>query len=126
MKVSARTKGRPASKDKDGKAVAAVPARGPVGVEVAIPDGTDALVKAFGTEVVGSAAKGAIIISAQAFMRRLLDKGKTSSEIQSEMSKWKPDVRTILQQSALEKATAGLHNLSPQDRADLFKKYDAK
>lgn len=129
MKVSARTKGSPATtaKDKDGKTVnvAAVPARGPVEVEIAIPEGTDALVKAYGTEVVGSAAKGAIIISAQAFMRRLLDKGSKQEEIQAEMTKWRPDVRTIVRQSAFEKAASSLDKLSPSERADLLKRLQA-
>lgn len=110
MKVSAKTKEKP----------------NPVTVEVAIPDGVDNLRKAFGDEVVGSAAQGAIIISAQAFMRRLIEKGKNQAEIQAELSKWKPDVRSVVKQSALEKATAGLDKLSPEERAALFKKYAAK
>lgn len=110
MKVSAKTKAKP----------------NPVTVEVNIPEGTDNLVKAYGTEVVGSAAQGAIIISLQAFMRRLIEKGKNAIEIQAEAAKWKPDVRTIVKQSALEKATAGLDKLSDEERKALFAKYAVK
>lgn len=110
MKVSAKTKAKP----------------NPVTVEVNIPEGTDNLVKAYGTEVVGSAAQGAIIISLQAFMRRLIEKGKNQVEIQAEASKWKPDVRTIVKQTALERATAGLDKLSDEERKALFAKYAQK
>ena len=125
MKVAARTKGSPAvpASKKDGKdvpATPAVPARGPVEVEIGIPDGVDALVKAYGAEVVGSAAKGAIVISAQAKMRTLLDKGKSQSEIQSEMASWRPDVRTIVKQSAFEKASTSIKSLSPEERKKLL------
>lgn len=109
MKVSAKTKEKPT----------------PVTIEVNIPDGTDNLVKAYGTEVVGTAAKGAIVISLQAFMRRLIEKGKTPAEIQAEGSKWKPDVRTIVKQSAFEKASSSLDKLSPAERAELLKKLQA-
>jgi len=129
MKVSARTKGSAASvtKGKDGKdvAVAATPARGPVEAEVNIPDGTDALVKAFGTEVVGSAAKGAIVIAAQAYMRRLLDKGSSPADIQKAMSAWRPDVRTITAQTAFEKASGALDKLSAEERKTLLSKLQA-
>src|SRR6266850_6697920 len=120
MEVTARTKGSPetTSTGKDGKAVkvAAVPVRGPVKVEVNIPDGVDALVKAFGADVVGGAAKGAIVIAAQARIRRFLDVGKTQGEIQKEMSTWRPDVRTVVAQSAFEKASGALDKLSPEER----------
>lgn len=109
MKVSAKTKEKPT----------------PVTIEVAIPDGTDALVKAYGTEVVGTAAKGAIVISLQAFMRRMIEKGKTAAEIQEAAKTWKPDVRSVVKQSAFEKATASLDKLSPQERAELLKKLQA-
>ena len=126
MKVSAQTRGSPAVAaytGKDGKPVAAqpaVPPRGPVVVEINIPDGTEALTKAFGAEVVGSAAKGAIIISAQAFMRRLLDKGGTQATIQGEMSKWRPDVRSVTRQTAFEKVSSNISKLTPEERKKLL------
>lgn len=129
MQVTAKTKGSPAgtTKGKDGKDVhvAATPARGPVQAEVNIPDGTDALVKAFGTEVVGSAAKGAIVIAAQAYMRRLLDKGSSPADIQKAMTAWRPDVRTVVAQSAFEKASGALDKLSPEERKNLLAKLQA-
>lgn len=106
MKVSAKTKAKPT----------------PVTVEVAIPDGIDNLTKAYGPEVTGAAAKGAIVISLQAFMRRLIEKGKNQAEIQAEAAKWKPDVRTIVRQSAYEKASSSLDKLTPQERASLLKR----
>lgn len=109
MKVQAKTKAKPT----------------PVSVDYEIPDGVDALRKAFGDEVVASAAKGAIVISLQAYMRRLIEKGKTAAEIQTEVKAWKPDTRSIVKQSAFEKATSQLDKLSAQERADLLKKLQA-
>ena len=110
MKVSAKTKTKP----------------NPVSVEVEIPDGVDNLVKKYGQEVIGAAAKSAVVISLQAFMRRLIDKGKTVQEIQQAVAAWKPDVRTVVKQSAFEKASASFEKLSPQERAELMKKYGSK
>ena len=106
MKVAAKTKEKPT----------------PVTVEVNIPDKLEDQRKAYGDEVVAAASKGAIVISLQAFMRRMIEKGKTPAEIQAEATKWKPDTRTIVKQSAFEKATSALDKLSPTERADLLKK----
>ena len=109
MKISAKTKAKPT----------------PVVVDYPLPEKLPELVKAYGEEVVASAAKGALVISAQAYMRRMIEKGKTPAEIQGEISKWKPDVRQVVKMSALEKATTSIDKLSPQERAELLKKLQA-
>jgi hypothetical protein len=106
MKVSARTKKNPT----------------PVSVEYDIPDGVEALTKKFGPEVVGAAAKGAIVISLQAFIRRGLDKGTALADIQKNVAAWKPDVRTVNKQSAFEKAANSLDKLSADERKALLAK----
>ena len=122
MKISAQTKAKAAHKGKDGKDIAAVPARGPVAVDYMIPEKLPELEKIFGAAVVEAAAKGAIVISLQAFIRRHLDKGSNQATIQGEVAKWKPDVKTIVRQSAVEKATAAVEKMTPVERADLLKK----
>lgn len=109
MKVSAKTKEKPT----------------PVTIEYPIPDTLEGLRKQFGDDVVTAAAKGAVIISLQSVMRRYIDKGKTQAEIQAEAAKWKPDVRTVVKQSAFEKAASSLDKLSVQERAELLKKLSA-
>lgn len=121
MKIQAQTKAKPKSEE----APNGVPARGPVSVEYDIPVGVDGLRKAFGDEVVDSAARGAIVISLQAYMRRLLEKGKNASEIQAEVKGWKPDARTIVKQSAFERATGAVEKLSPEERKALIAKLQA-
>ena len=109
MKVAAKTKKHPT----------------PITVEYPIPEDLDGLRKSFGDEVVKTAAKGAIIISLQAKMRGMLEKGKALPEIQAECAKWKPDVRTITKQSAFEKASSSLDKLSPEERKQLLGKLQA-
>lgn len=110
MKISAKTKAKPS----------------PVTVEYAVPEDLDELVKLFGKPVVAAHAGGSIVISAQAFMRRLIAKGKTPQQIQDEIKPWKPDVRSAVKQSAFEKATAALNKLSPEERAAVLKEAQAK
>lgn len=109
MKVSAKTKEKPT----------------PVVVEVNIPDKLADLQKAYGDEVVAAAAKGAIVISLQAFMRRHIEKGTTAADIQKAASAWRPDVRTVVKQSALEKASSTIKQLSPEERKKLLEQLQA-
>lgn len=83
------------------------------------------LVQHFGEEVVAASARGAIVISLQAFMRRHIDKGADQAAIQAAVQNWKPDVRTIVKQTAFEKAASSIDKLSPQERAELLKKLRA-
>lgn len=119
MKVSAQVRER---KDKDGKTL---PGKN-ISVEYNVPGDLEGLRKSFGDEVVNAAAKGAIVISLQAYLRRLLDKGKSNAEIQAEAIKWKPDTRTVVKQSAFEKAAGALDKLSPEERAKLLAALQAK
>lgn len=109
MKVSAKTKAKPT----------------PVVVDYNIPDDLPGLQKAFGDAVVAAAAKGAIVISLQAFIRRHIEKGTVVAEIQKAVTAWKPDVRSVVKQSALEKVSSNLDKLSPEDRKALLAKLSA-
>ena len=109
MKVSAKTKDKPT----------------PVVVEVAIPDTLADLTKAYGDTVVAAAAKGAIVISLQAFIRRHIEKGTTPANIQKEAAAWRPDVRTVVKQSALEKASSSIKQLTPEERKALLAQLQA-
>lgn len=78
------------------------------------------LEKAFGAEVVFNAAKSAIVISAQAFMRRHIEKGADAKKVQEELSKWKPDVRSVVKMTAFEKVTSNIGKLTPEERKALL------
>ena len=106
MEVSAKTKEKPT----------------PVKVQYDVPDELPDLVSAFGEKVVAAAAKGSIVISLQAFMRRHIDKGSDQATIQKEVSAWKPDVRTIVKQSAFERAASSIEKLSDAERKALLEK----
>ena len=112
----------PASKDKDGKEIAAQPAK-PERVTKAnydMPADLDGAIKSYGKDVVWAAAKGAIVISIQALMRRCIDAGKSQADIQKEVSAFKPDVRNVVKQSAFEKASKSLSQLTPEERKKLL------
>lgn len=83
------------------------------------------LVKNFGEEVVFNAAKSAVVISLQAFVRRHIDKGTVAAEIQKAVAAWKPDVRSMVKMSAFEKATASVKSLSAEERSALLKQLSA-
>ena len=108
MKVSAKTKAKPT----------------PVVVESKILDAKNLaeLTKNCGEDVVFNAAKGAVVISLQAFMRRHIEKGTAAADIQKAVDTWKPDVRSVVKASAFEKASSQLDKLSPTERAELLKK----
>ena len=91
-----------------------------VTVSYDIPDSLADLTAKFGECVVASNAKGAIVISLQAFIRRHIDKPK--DELNKLVAEWKPDTRTTgPKKSALEKATEALSGLSAEQRAELLK-----
>ena len=126
MKVQAQVK-KPVGevKDKDGKITKAGAIAPAVTVEYNVPDKLADLSKAFGDDVVAAAAKGAIVISLQAFMRRHIEKGTAAAAIQTAVNDWKPDVRSIVKQTAFEKAASTLDKLTPAERAELLKKLQA-
>jgi hypothetical protein len=78
-----------------------------------------------GEEVVNASAEDSIVISVQAFMRRLLEKGKSQEEIQAEVSKYQLTTRNMVRQTAFEKATTTLDRLSPEERAKLLERLQA-
>lgn len=135
MEITAKVRAQPAQPatpagTKDGKPVAATPAV-PAKPEMKataqfnMPADLDAGVKAFGAPVVWAAAEGAITISVQALMRRMMEVGKSSAEIQKAVAEFKPDVRNVVKQSAFEKATGAIKSLSPEERAKLLRELQA-
>jgi hypothetical protein len=90
-----------------------------------VPETVADLTKEFGEDVVASAAKGAIVISLQAFMRRHIDKGSDEATIQEAVKSWKPDSRTIIKQSAFERASGAIEKLTPEERKALIAKLSA-
>lgn len=109
--------------EKDGKKVRDTSKA--VNVNVDIPGDLAGLEEKFGAEVVAAAAIDSLVITVQALMRRLMAKGKSTAEIQAEVDKWKPEVRTLVKQSAFEKASNAISKMSAEERAELLKKLQA-
>ena len=130
MKVKARTTEPKLVEEKDAKTgevkqVSKKVTKQEVECEVNIPSDFAGLVSAFGEELVAKAAEDAIIISAQAQMRRMLDAEKSDADIQTHMNSWKPDTKNVTRQSAFEKAASSIGKLTPQERAELLAKLQA-
>lgn len=105
----------------------------PVSVDCDIPASLADKVKLFGEDVVNASAEDSLVITVQALMRRMMspkvDKAgkviaaaKTPAEIQAAVKAWKPDVRSVVRQSAFEKATSSIDKLSPEERKALLHK----
>lgn len=125
MKINAKTKSHPT----------------PVAVDYDLPAGLDAKVKKFGAEVIDAMAEDSIIINVQALIRRMMGSSEvkdaagkvtkaakpmsSQADIQKAVSEWTPSVRTIVRQSAFEKATSSLDKLSPEERKQLLAKLQA-
>ena len=108
MEVSAKTKDHPET----------------VTVNYEIPEDLAGLVEKFGEETVASNARGAVIISLQAFIRRHID--KPQEELQELASAWRPDTRMpAVKKSAFERATSALGSLSAEEKAELLRKLQA-
>jgi hypothetical protein len=97
----------------------------PVAVDYDLPEGLEAKRTKYGDEIVDAAAEDTIIISIQALMRRLINKGAPQADIQKAVSEWNPSIRTIVRQSAFEKASSSLDKLSPEERKQLLAKLQA-
>ncbi len=110
MEVSAKTKKHPT----------------PVKININLPEKLEEQRKLFGDEVVAAHSHGSIVISAQAAMRRLIEKGKSAQEIQAALKDWKPGVRDAVKVSAFDKASSAIEKLSEQERADLLKRLTQK
>ena len=105
----------------------------PISVDCDIPASLADKVKLFGEDVVNASAEDSLVITVQALMRRMMspkvDKAgkviaaaKTLAEIQAAVKAWKPDVRSVVRQSAFEKATSSIDKLSPEERKALLHK----
>lgn len=98
----------------------------PVTVSYDFADDLNGLIQQVGESVVYTKAKQAIIIDAQAMIRRAITpdaKGvsKTQAEIQALMNGWKPDNRTTTKKSAADKAKEAIGQMSEEDRKALLK-----
>lgn len=111
--------------------------RAPVSAEANIPATLPELVKAFGEDVVAGAAIDALVISAQALMRRMMvpkfdkDGKKTAdassaAEIAKAVAEWRPDAKTVVRQTAFERATSSIDKLTPEERKALLAKLTGK
>ena len=109
MDISAKTKEKP----------------NPVKVQCNIPATLAEKQKLFGDDVVNAAAEDSLIITVQALMRRLINKGSAVADIQAAVTAWRPDVRTVVRQSAFEKASTSLEKLTPEERKALLAKLQA-
>lgn len=96
----------------------------PVTVQYDMPEDFAGLVSKFGEEAVFNAARGAFVISLQAYGRRHIE--KDVAEIQNLISSWNPNERApAVKQSAFEKASGALAKLSPEEKAELLRKLQA-
>lgn len=109
MNISAKTKDHPEE----------------VTVSFDLPEG-EALIEKYGAELVCNKAHGALVIDIQAAMRRLITAGKSQEEIQAAVSAWQPGVRgPVTKQTAFQKASGAIGQLSPEERAELLRKLQA-
>jgi len=109
MQISAKTKNHPE----------------PVTIEYDLPETLADLNAKFGEKVVESAAKGSLVITVQAAMRRLIEKGKDATEIAEAMATFTPSAREVSKASAFDKAAAQIGKLSPEERKALLEKLNA-
>jgi hypothetical protein len=91
-------------------------------VEFACPETLDAMIEAYGHELVFNAAKGSIVISLQSYIRRLLTKGSSPDAIAEAVAAWRPDVRAIVKQSAFDKVSGEVEKLTAEERAALLER----
>jgi hypothetical protein len=77
-------------------------------------DTVAALQEQFGEDVIFSHVKRSLIIAVQAFMRGMLDAGKSPEEIQAAVAEWKPGLRKAAKR------------MSPADRTALAKEIRAR
>ena len=98
---------------------------------VDIPATLKAKVTKFGEDVVDASAEDSLVIAAQALARRLMvptlskdgkvtRAAKTEVEIQAVLNTWNPDVKSVVRQTAFEKASSALDRLTPEDRKKLL------
>lgn len=91
-----------------------------------IPADLDGYVAKFGADLTAEFARRSLTLGINAFVRPLILDGKTPEEIQNAVDNWQPGVRGPRQQkSPLDRATAALGAMSPEDLAELLAKVKA-
>lgn len=96
-----------------------------VTVQYDLPTTLADLVGKFGEESVANAARGAFVISLQAFGRRHI--GKSVEEIQGLITGWNPNERApAVKQTAFERASGLLGQLSADEKRELLNKIRAQ
>jgi hypothetical protein len=85
-----------------------------------MPDTVQGMVEKFGEDVCFSHIKRSLVIAIQAYMRPMIDAGKSAEDIQAAVADWKPGVKKAAK-SPLERAREELSKMSPADRAALAK-----
>lgn len=88
-------------------------------------DDMAAAIEKFGEEVIWSRAKSAMVIDLQAYGRRLLEKkadpkNTETVDIPALIAAWRPDVRSVVRQTAAEKAATAIASMSPEEKAKLL------
>jgi len=83
------------------------------------------LISQFGEEVIYSHVRRSLVIAVQAFMRTMLDGGKSPEEIQAAVKEWKPGLRRAAK-TPIERAREEIARMSPADRAALAKEIRAR
>ena len=80
------------------------------------------LLDKFGEEAVVNAATGSFVISIQALARRHIE--KTDDEIEALACDWNPNERaSATPKTTAEKAASALSKLSPEERAELLRRF---
>lgn len=98
-----------------------------VTVNYDIPSDLAGYVSKFGEALTAEFARRSLTLGINALTRPLILAGKTQEEIQAAVDSWVPGTRgPRTQKSPLERATAALGAMSPEDLAELLAKVKAK
>ena len=91
-------------------------------LQYAMPDSLQGLLDKFGEDAVAEAAVSSFVISLQALGRRHIE--KSDDEIQTYADEWNPNERAAsTPKTTAEKAASALSKLSPEERADLLRRF---
>lgn len=108
MEISFKTKDHPESRT----------------IQYPMPESLQDLVVKFGEEAVAGAAIGSFVISIQALARRHIE--KSDEEITELALGWNPNERAAATpKTTAEKAASALSKLSPDERAELLRRFAA-
>lgn len=84
----------------------------------------DAVAK-FGEDVVFNRFKSAAVIDAQSLIRRGIKAGKSPTDIQKDLTEWRPGMKRVQKKSAEERIKEQFSKLTPEERAELVKQLKA-